>query len=79
MKYLHNIEKSMIRPREYVGYGGGFVFRVRKHGAGGWEAVPRLAKPEDWPIATHWPRAATLTELSASLECLPLPAVDRSR
>jgi hypothetical protein len=79
VNYLRNIEKSAIRRFEYVGYGGGFVFRVRKHGAGGWEAIPRLSRPDEWPIATHWPRAETLTKLSAKLEALPLPAIDRTR
>lgn len=36
----HNIEKSAFRPREYVGYAGG-VWRIRKTGVGGWEALER--------------------------------------
>jgi hypothetical protein len=38
MKSLPNIEKSAFRRHEYVGYGGGCVYRVRKCGTGGWEA-----------------------------------------
>jgi hypothetical protein len=41
MQSMHNIEKSAFRRFEYVGYGGGQVWRVRKHGCGGWEACPQ--------------------------------------
>ncbi len=51
-----------------------FVFRVRKHGCGGWEAIPNLKAADEWPIATHWPRAATLAKLSAKLAALPVKA-----
>lgn len=37
MKYLPNIEKSAFARGEYIGYSDG-VWRVRKRGAGGWEA-----------------------------------------
>jgi hypothetical protein len=68
MNDLHNIEKSAIRPREYVGYGGGRAWRIRKHGCGGWET-----------IAPDYMRAQTLAELSKKLEALPQPAIDRTR
>jgi hypothetical protein len=62
MNYLHNIEKSAIRPREYVGYAAGRVYRVRKNGCGGWEAIAR--------DGADYQRADTLTALSAKLDKL---------
>lgn len=32
MRNLHNIEKSAFRRGEYVGYGGGLVFHIRRDG-----------------------------------------------
>lgn len=32
MSNLHNIEKSAFRRGEYVGYGGGLVFHIRRDG-----------------------------------------------
>jgi hypothetical protein len=74
MNALHNIEKSAIRRFEYVGYGGGAVYRVRKHGCGGWEAFARAP----W-MDCQYLRADTLAKLSAKLEALPQPAIDRTR
>ena len=72
---LHNIEKSAIRRFEYVGYGGGAVFRIRKNGCGNWEAIPRV-----WPEGLNaFLVAGTLAKISAKLEALPLPAIDRAR
>lgn len=72
MPSLHNIERSAIRRFEYVGYGGGLAWRVRKDGCGSWEALP--------PGAEHtYMRAPTLARLSAKLEALPQPAIDRTR
>jgi len=62
VNYLHNIEKSAFRPREYVGYAAGRVYRVRKHGCGGWEAIER--------DGADYQRAETLTALSAKLDKL---------
>ena len=67
---FHNIEKSPFRPREYIGYGGGAVFRIRKNGTGNWEAIPQV-----WPESLQtFPVSGTLARLSALLEALPPPA-----
>ena len=63
MRYLFNIEKSGFRPREYVGYGGGRMWRIRKHGCGGWETY-----------APDYMRADTLEKLSEKLAALTLEA-----
>lgn len=41
MKNLLNIEKSGFHRGEYVGYGGGTVWRVYRHAKTVWYAVPR--------------------------------------
>jgi hypothetical protein len=71
MKYMFNIEKSGFRPREYVGYGGGRAWRIRKHGCGGFEAYAR--------DGAGYERADTLAKLSDKLAALNLPAIDRTR
>lgn len=42
MNYLFNIEKSGFRRFEYVGYGGGAVWKIRKNGCGT-DLLPKLA------------------------------------
>lgn len=64
MPYLSNIERSAFRRGEHVGYGGGQVWRVRRHGCGGWEAFPREGG--------GYLRASTLAALSGKLEALTL-------
>lgn len=75
---MHNIEKSAFRRWQYVGYGGGFRFCIRKDGVGNWEAKPvtqgRYFDVDlKWPVAMRWPRARTLRELSVKLEGLCSP------
>jgi len=65
MKALHNIEKSAFRRFEYVGYGGGRVYRVRKHGCGGWEAW--LNDAAHIGLSPVYMRAPTLEKLSTML------------
>lgn len=64
MKYFPNIEKSAFRRFEYVGYAEGRVYRVRKHGCGGWEAWLQDCGPS---VDGAYLRASTLAELSAML------------
>jgi len=37
---MHNVEKSAFRKGEYVGYGAGAVWHIRRVGAGLWRAHP---------------------------------------
>jgi len=70
MKYLPNIEKSAFRRFEYVGYAEGRVYRVRKHGCGGWEAWLQNPQPIDGygtPTDDGYLRAATLAKISEML------------
>lgn len=62
MQYLPNIEKSAFRRGEYVGYSGGKVYRVRKHGCGGW-----VRDGAHTTNSARYLRADTLGELSAKL------------
>jgi hypothetical protein len=73
MECLPNIEKSAFRRFEYVGYAGGRVYRVRKHGCGGWEAWLDMTRPIPVGMGMHYLRAGTLAELSAKLaeRCVP--------
>jgi hypothetical protein len=61
MQSLPNVEKSAFRPREYVGYGGGIVWRIRKHGCGGWEA---WSQADNYNTAAPYVRAETLAKVS---------------
>jgi hypothetical protein len=72
MNYLPNIEKSAFKRFEYVGYGGGAVFRIRKNGLGNWEAIPTGAWPEG---LNAFLVSGTLTKLSTMLAALDCKAV----
>jgi hypothetical protein len=74
MQNLPNIDKSVVRPREYVGYGGGGVYRIRKDGVGNWEALARAP----WQDCQYF-RAPTLAKISATLAGMAQPASDRTR
>ena len=66
MKNLPNIEKSAFRRFEYVGYSSGrngHVWRVRKHGCGGWEAC----HADSFFGAESGLRAPTLAKISEML------------
>jgi len=63
MKSLPNIEKSGFHCGEYVGYGGGTVWRIHKAGKTSWCAIPR----SEYLQVLH---ASTLAELSTQLEKL---------
>jgi hypothetical protein len=65
MKYLPNIEKSAFRRFEYVGYAEGRVYRVRKHGCGGWEAW--LNDATHAGLSAVYLRAPTLEKISDML------------
>ena len=56
----HNIEKSVLRRREYVGYGAGKVWRIRKTGFGGWEAYEQAGPA--------YRKAPTLDAMSSAIE-----------
>ena len=57
----HNIEKSGFRRGEYVGYGAGTVWRIRRYGDG-WSADPRDS------TALRRQLGRTLAELSKKIE-----------
>jgi hypothetical protein len=63
MSRYTNIERSVFRHREYVGYGGGVVWRIRRFGRSGWHACP--SNPEVIYMPTV---KATLREVSEYLE-----------
>lgn len=63
MKSLLNIEKSAFRHGEYIGYGGGIVWRVYKQGRLDWRAFPRNAHEIGWRCLF----GKTLTEISNKL------------
>ena len=67
MRSLHNIEKSAFKRAEYVGYAAGRVYRIRKTGVGGWEAIERDS-------GATLLRAATLAEISDRLTSAALVA-----
>jgi hypothetical protein len=71
MKNLHNIEKSAFREGQYVGYGGGHVWRIRRSNSsyGNWWAQSttehnsqlwawRLSDLSDKLSALNYPLAA---------------------
>ena len=37
-RYHDNIEPSIFRDGQYVGYGSGLVWRIRRNGSHGWNA-----------------------------------------
>jgi hypothetical protein len=51
----HNIEKSAFRAKEYIGYGSGLIWRIRKSGAN-WFATSEKG---------HCKEAQTLRDISA--------------
>ena len=65
MKNLLNIEKSAFRPGQYVGYGGGHVWRIRRSNSsyGNWWAQSQSDPNRQL-------RAWRLEELSAELSAL---------
>jgi hypothetical protein len=76
---MHNIEKSGFHRGEYVGYGGGTVWRIRQlyGGAMGWDAIARDKK------YTKSITRSTLQEISEALDKLDSgmkknPAPERS-
>ena len=64
MKNFYNIEKSAFRHGEYIGYGGGLVWRVYKQGRKDWRAFPRNAHGIGWRCLF----GNTLTEISNKLQ-----------
>lgn len=46
----HNIEKSAFRKGEYVGYGAGKVWLIRKTLFGGWKWAARVQGDDEHPI-----------------------------
>jgi hypothetical protein len=46
----HNIEKSGFRHGEYVGYGAGKVWRIRKTLFGGWKWAARVQGDDMHPV-----------------------------
>ncbi len=68
MKYLPNIEKSAFKRGEYVGYGHGLVWRVKRTNSsyGNWIAWPQV---RDEAIMSTFPLYGfTLADLSKQLE-----------
>lgn len=63
---MHNVEKSAFRKGEYIGYGGGDVWRIVKNG-NTWRATPRK------DINLREFSASKLKEISAGLESLTAP------
>lgn len=74
MQALHNIEKSAFHKGQYVGYGAGRVWRIRKTNStyGNWVAWRMLPNsPQIDPAnVTHY--AFTLSSMSAKLAALPI-------
>jgi hypothetical protein len=60
---MHNIEKSAFRPGQYVGYGGGNVWRIIKDKSSGWWTAFSQQSADCMG-------ARTLRELQAKLEAL---------
>jgi len=75
-----NIDKSGFRKGEYVGYGAGRVWRIRKTQFGGWAWAARPQDKQDDDSAIVY--GDTLRHVSTQLAALPLntparlPAVD---
>lgn len=74
MQALHNIEKSAFHKGQYVGYGAGLVWRIRRNpGRPGWKAYALLG----WQaraLGASCPSlsASRLQDMSAQLEALPI-------
>lgn len=64
MRNIHNIEASVFRKGEYVGYGAGEVWHIRKTQFGGWKWAARIARSPD--TATLY--GDTLAQVSKQLE-----------
>lgn len=62
---FHNIEKSVFRPGEYVGYGGGRVWHIRRIGRREW----RVSSAGNFLSYTEFQRG-TLAEISTLLDSL---------
>ncbi len=75
-----NIEKSKLRSGEYVGYGAGRVWRIRKLSK--WHAMAMLPASRDRDYSMPDLAGYKLADISAQLAALPiepgklLPAVD---
>lgn len=63
MRDLTNVEKSAFKLGEYVGYGGGKVWRIRKTLFGGWKWAAHV--PADHSIAPMY--GDTLKQISDTL------------
>jgi len=61
MKAMNNIEKSAFRPGQYVGYGGGYVWRIAKDKSSNWWTAFSQQSADCMG-------ARTLRELQAKLE-----------
>jgi hypothetical protein len=59
---MSNIEKSAFRPGQYVGYGGGTVWRISRHGRDYWAAIAQ-GRPDVFS-------ARTLRDISAKLSAM---------
>lgn len=71
MKAYSNIEKTAFcKKGEYTGYANGSLYRIRKHGCGGWEAFRKLTQIGN---GHDYLRTATLDEMSAKLSAIPRP------
>jgi len=64
MKNLHNVEPSGFHKGEYVGYGLGKVWRIRKTQFGGWKWAAHV--PQEPAVATRY--ADTLESMSSQIE-----------
>lgn len=72
MRAYPNIEKSAVRPREYVGYANGRVFRIRKASREVWECIEEggeFGVGADHE-AFHYFRAKGLDAISARLAAI---------
>lgn len=63
---MHNIEKSAFKRGEYVGYGGGKVWRIRKTLFGGWKWAAHVT---DGDYDTVY--ADRLSDMSTKLDKMP--------
>jgi hypothetical protein len=59
---MSNIEKSAFRPGQYVGYGGGTVWRISRHGRDYWAAIAQ-GRPDVFS-------ARTLRDISVRLSTM---------
>ena len=80
MPFYPNIEKSKLRSGEYVGYGAGRVWRIRKLSK--WHAMAMLPASRDRDFSMPDLAGYKLADISAQLAALPielgklLPVVD---